>query len=99
MIKVLFGINYDLARFVGIKSEMWARVTGKEPPITDTQFATGNIKINSITSDVGFVLDSDSIYFYTLGEPHLSRLVDVVDGDGWMEVTEETPQETPEEMI
>lgn len=83
MKKVLSGASYTLPRFVGIKSEMWSRVTGKEPPITDTQFATGNIVTNSLTNELGFTLDTDDTYFYSLCEPHLSRLVDVVEGDGW----------------
>lgn len=88
MLKVLNGIGYTLPRMVGIKAEMWATVTGKEPPITDTQFATGNVVTNSLTSAVGLLIDTDSIYFSSLGEPHLSRLVEVLDGDGWNDVIE-----------
>ncbi len=87
MTKVLTGESYDLPRLVGIKSEMWVRITGKEPPITDTQFGCGNIVTNSITGDVGCVFDTDGQYF-NLFEPHLSRLVDVVEGDGWQDTVE-----------
>ena len=62
---------------------MWANVTGKEPPISDTQFACGNIITNSLTSEIGLLLDTEDVYFNSLGEPHVSRLVEVVDGDGW----------------
>lgn len=83
MYKVLTGAGYTLPRFVGIKAEVWASVTGKEPPITDTQFADGTVVTNSLTDALGLVLDADCIYFNALPEPHMSRLVDVVDGDGW----------------
>jgi hypothetical protein len=85
--KVLTGTGYDFARFVGIKREVWTRVTGRETPTTDTQFAEGTVVTNAITQDVGLILDADSAYFSALHEPHLSRLVDVVEGDGWMDIT------------
>lgn len=88
--KVLTGASYDRPRLVGIKAEMWARVTGKEPPITDTQFAQGSVVDNSITAAVGLVLDPDAEYFSSLPEPHMSRLADVVDGDGWINEDIET---------
>jgi hypothetical protein len=86
MLTVLTGISYTLPRMVGIKSEMWATVTGKEPPITDTQFATGNVVTNSLTGEIGLLLDTEDVYFSSLGEPHSSRLVEVVEGDGWNDV-------------
>jgi hypothetical protein len=82
--KVLFGDQYNVARLVGIKAEMWAAVTGKEPPITDTQFAQGCVVTNSITEAVGLILDENLEYFDKLPEPHMSRLVDVVESDGWI---------------
>lgn len=83
MEKILTGASYDLPRLVGIKSEMWARITGKEPPIIDTQFATGNIIVNTISGNVGLVINTDSQYFNIMFEPHKSRLIDIVNGDGW----------------
>lgn len=88
MYKVLTGTGYDFARFVGIKREVWTRITGRETPVTDTQFAEGTVVINTITGAEGLILNPDSEYFSALPEPHLSRLVDVVDGDGWMNNTE-----------
>lgn len=92
-IKVLSGEQYTVGRLVGIKAEIWATHTGKEPPITDTQFAQGCIVDNSITGAVGLLLDENVEYFSLLPEPHMSRLVDVVDGDGWIPVDEEIPVE------
>ena len=83
--KVLFGENYDFARLVGIKREVWASVTGRETPWTDTQFAEGIITTNTTTGDVGLILDSESEYFSYLPDVHMGRLVDVVKSDGWMD--------------
>lgn len=86
MLKVLSGTNYDLARLVGIKREIWVRVTGIETPITDTQYAMGNIVTNSQTGDTGMLVDSDNMYFSYIPDIHINRLVDVVKGDGWNDI-------------
>lgn len=82
--KILTGSQYTLPRLVGIKAEMWAAVTGKEPPITDTQFAQGFIVTNSISSEVGLLLDEKLEYFDKLPSIHAERLVDVEEDDGWI---------------
>ena len=82
--KVLYGANYDFARLVGIKREVWTSVTGRETPWMDTQFAEGYITTNTLTGDVGLILDSDNQYFPYLPEVHMNRLVDVEDYDGWI---------------
>jgi hypothetical protein len=88
--KVLAGRGYAVARLVGVKAEMWAEVTGKEPPITDTQFAQGCVVTNSITDETGLLIDENIEYFDKLPEPHMSRLADVVEGDGWMDTCKNT---------
>lgn len=86
--KVLTGEQYTLPRLVGIKSEMWAIHTGKELPITDTQFGQGCIIENNTTGAAGLLLNETVAYFDLLPEPHMSRLVDVVDGDGWINIAD-----------
>ena len=44
----------------------------------------GQIIINNITNDIGLLLDETSEFFNSLPEPHVSRLMDVNTGDGWI---------------
>jgi hypothetical protein len=53
--------------------------------MSDTLFGEGMVATNKLTGEVGLIVDTESAYF-GLSEPHLSRLVDVVDGDGWCDV-------------
>jgi hypothetical protein len=62
--------------------EAWIERTGTMG--NSTIYGEGTIKTNSLTGEVGLIVDTESLYF-GLPEPHLSRLIDVVDGDGWMD--------------
>jgi hypothetical protein len=55
-------------------------------------YGEGCIANNTITGELGLIVDTESSWF-GLPEPHLSRLVDVVDGDGWRDTVEEEPIE------
>ena len=41
--------------------------------------------IQTITKEIGLLVDTEDKDYAELPEPHLSRLVDVVSGDGWMD--------------
>ena len=84
MKKVLYGEHYTQARFCGIKHEARTEMLGRPVNIGETLYSEGQIKTNAITNEIGLVVDTESQYF-GLTEPHLSRLVDVVEGDGWMD--------------
>jgi hypothetical protein len=79
------NVNNDaFAKLVGKKAEMWARKTGKEPPITDTQFAEGCIVVNEVTGEVGLILNVDDEYYQYLPDEDKAALVEVVAADGWI---------------
>jgi hypothetical protein len=86
-IKVLTGNGYTQARLAGILHEEWVERIGKLVTPKDTLYGHGDIKTNSITGDIGLVVDTTNEY-YDLPTIHESRLVDVVDGDGWNEITQ-----------
>jgi hypothetical protein len=95
MMKVLSGAGYTQARLAGIMNEMWAEHLGRLPNIGDTIYATGSITTNSLTGDIGLLIDENSEYINRYDEEnqycgllpqiHFERLVDVVEGDGWMD--------------
>ena len=86
--KVLTGVGYTKARLAGILAEAWVGRIGRIPVVGDTLFGEGTITNNAITGDAGLIVDTESEYF-GLSEPHLSRLVDVVSEDGWMDTVVE----------
>jgi hypothetical protein len=88
--KVLSGNGYTRARLAGILHESYIEKNGGNlvPQGNVTVYGEGTVTNNATTDDVGLIVDVDSIYF-GLSEPHLSRLVDVVDGDGWMDTVSE----------
>ena len=88
--KVLSGTGYTTARLAGILHETFVERNGGRlvPTGNVTVYGEGTITNNAITGEVGLIVDVDSEYF-GLSEPHLSRLVDVVDGDGWMDTVVE----------
>ena len=87
--KVLTGLQYTQSRIAGILHEAFVERTGQLHQVPNvTIYGEGSIRNNTITNEIGLVVDVDSEYF-GLGEPHLSRLVDIVDGDGWMDTVQE----------
>ena len=88
MKKVLTGEGYTASRFAGILHECFVERNGGAlvPSGNTTYYGEGSIVTNSITGEIGLVVDTESAWF-GLGEPHLTRLVDVVDGDGWCDTT------------
>lgn len=86
---VLTGENYSQARLLGILHEMWTTHLGRAVNIGDTVYATGEIVTNSLTGEVGMLIDENSQYFNLLPQVHQLRLLDVVNGDGWNDITQE----------
>ena len=80
-------IKYETQfRFLGILHEAYCTKNGHSVPHTDIgMYGQGVIVNNSITDDLGLIVDPNNIHYCELPEPHLSRLVDVVEGDGWMD--------------
>ena len=77
-------------RFLGILHEAYCARNGHAVPAGDTgQYGQGSIVNNSLTGDLGLIVDPSHWAYCELPEPHLSRLADVVDGDGWMDAVEE----------
>ena len=88
--KVLTGTQYTESRLYGIIAEMFYNNTGRLPRENDvTTQLTGSVITNATTGNVGYVLDSDCRYFGELSEPHVGRLANVVEGDGWLDTVEE----------
>ena len=90
--KVLSGAQYTTtARLAGILREIYVSYNNgqllRQGDVT--VYGEGNIATNKLTGDVGLILDSESVYFAHLTEPHLSRLVNVEAGDGWMDTVVE----------
>lgn len=85
MKKVLTGTGYTLARLAGILHEGWCMILERLPQGNDTMYGEGCITTNWLTQEVGLVCDTESPYHF-LPEPHESRLIDVVEGDGWSDV-------------
>jgi len=79
--KVLKGAGYDLARLVGIKSEMWANHLGREPKIGDTMYAIGDIQ--EVDGEYGLVVDDTSGYYNRLPDVHKGRVVEAT--GNWIE--------------
>lgn len=83
--KVLTGEGYTQGRLLGILHEMWTTHLGRAVNVGDTVYASGNVVRNATTDEWGMLIDSDSQYFSLLPEVHQLRLVDIVEGDGWMD--------------
>lgn len=90
MLKVLHGEGYTQARLSGIQHEGWAMRIGRIP-FSLADKGEGSIITNSITGEVGLVCETESQY-HCLPDVHENRLVDVVDGDGWMDAVSETEE-------
>lgn len=84
MYQVLTGENYTEARLYGIIAEMFYSQVGRLPKQNDiTTMLTGYVTKNTITDDVGYIIDSDCQYFDTLPLIHICRLDEIEEGDGW----------------
>jgi hypothetical protein len=83
---ILTGEGYTQARLAGIMNEMWCEHLGRIPNIGDTIYATGEIVTNSLTQEIGLLIDEDSEYFNLLPSVHQLRLLDVINGDGWNDI-------------
>jgi hypothetical protein len=85
---VLFGTGYTLPRIGGILHEVYLSRIGKlQSDSNGTIYGEGDVVINSLTQEIGLIVDTESPFF-ALGEPHLSRLVEVITGDGWQDTVE-----------
>lgn len=90
MLKVLTGINYDEFRLAGILHECFCRQIGKQQDRQNTTlYLDGTIKNNTVNGDIGAVIDTEGLTYANLPEPHLERLIDVVEGDGWNDAVTE----------
>jgi hypothetical protein len=77
-------------RFYGLLHEAYCQKNGHAVPRGDVgMYGEGTIVNNSLTGDLGLIVDPSHWAYCELPEPHLSRLVDVVSGDGWMDIVEE----------
>ena len=84
--KVLTGQGYTESRLHGIIGEMFYAEVGRLPKQNDiTTQLTGRVVTNTNTNEVGYLIDENSQYFSLLPSVHVARLVDAVDGDGWMD--------------
>ena len=87
--KVLTGEGYNESRLYGIIAEMFYSQMGRlarQPDITT--MLTGSVVVNKNTDDVGYIINPESQYFGLLPQVHANRLIDVVDGDGWIDAEE-----------
>jgi len=84
--KVLTGQGYTESRLYGIIGEMFYAEVGRLPKQNDiTTQLTGSVVTNTNTNEVGYLIDENSQYFSLLPSIHTKRLVNVTDGDGWMD--------------
>ncbi len=90
--KVLYGVGYTKARLAGILHEAFVeRNGGNLVPIGNkTTYGQGIVTNNAITDAIGLIVDVEDKDYNELSEPHLSRLVDVESGDGWMDTVVES---------
>ena len=87
--KVLTGEGYNESRLYGIIAEMFYSQMGRLARQNDvTTMLTGSVTTNKLTEEVGYLINEESQYFSLLPSVHAERLVDVVDGDGWMDSEE-----------
>lgn len=78
---------YTLARYAGLLHESWvAHNQALTPQANVTVYGQGEIINNSITDELGLILDDESEYFYFIAQVHRNRLIDIIPGDGWHEV-------------
>jgi len=92
MRKVLSGEQYTQSRLAGIMHETFVERNGVIPTLGNrTMYGEGMITNNNITGELGLLLDTESEYYASVPEIHASRLIDVVNGDGWYDVAEEEP--------
>jgi hypothetical protein len=90
--KVLYGVGYTKARLAGILHEAFVeRNGGNLVPIGNkTTYGEGTVANNKLTDAIGLIVNVEDKDYNELPEPHLSRLVDVVDGDGWNDTVVES---------
>ena len=87
--KVLTGEGYTESRLYGIIAEKFYELMGRLARQNDvTIMLTGSVVTNTLTEEVGYLINEESQYFSLLPQIHADRLVDVVDGDGWNDSTE-----------
>ena len=85
MRKVLTGEGYTVARLAGILHECYVNYLQALPkPQNVTIYLDGLIKENFKTSASGAIFDSDSLAIECLPQIHAEKLVDIVEGDGWL---------------
>ena len=90
MTKILTGETYTEPRLYGIIAEMFYSQVGRLARQNDiTIMLTGTVITNKLTSEIGYMIDTNSQYFALLPQVHADRLVDIVDGDGWRDTVEE----------
>lgn len=90
MYKVLTGEGYTHETLEEIMNEMWCSHLGRLPNLGDTtMYATGEIVRNSLTAEIGMLIDENSEYFNLLPQVHQLRLSEVVQGDGWNDTESE----------
>jgi hypothetical protein len=96
MKKVLYGEDYDLPRIAGIMHEMFVKHYGRQQRNNEiATYLTGYIATREIEIDeetvtqIGYIIDTDSEYFDYLPQVHQSRLIEIVEGDGWINNSDE----------
>lgn len=86
--KVLTGteFGYDAPRLYAISHETYVRKCGENyNPLNRTKYGLGEPRINSITGEVGLVIDETVYVAYLphMYQLHRDRMVNVIEGDGW----------------
>lgn len=91
MIKVLSGTNYTLPRLAGISAECYIASCGESYNTQNISWqGLGYPVKNSISGEYGLVIDEElrAPYLAYLADVHVGRLVDVIEGDGWIPLSE-----------
>lgn len=88
--QILHGEHYTQSRLAGIMHEIFVEKNNGQlvPSGNVTIYGEGSIITNSKTGEIGLLLDIESEYYSYVPQVHVTRLVDVVDGDGWCDVAE-----------
>lgn len=78
--------GYTEPRYAGILHEAFVAHNGSLVPEGNvTVYGEGRIATNTITGELGLILDDTSEYYEYIPQIHRDRLQDVVSGDGWMD--------------
>lgn len=82
--------GYTEQRYAGLLHEAFVSYNGTLTPEGNiTVYGEGTITNNTITGELGLILDSTSEYYPYIAQIHRDRCVDVVNGDGWNDKEEE----------